>query len=393
MAHRYRVVPDPEQLPILVRHCSDARFVWNLALEQANYYRPGRRTPGVAERSLQLTAARRSTWLGEGSASVQQQALRDFDQALKSWWAGTHRRSTWRKAGRNEGFCVRDVKVVRLNRRWATIAVPKVGPVRFRLSRPLPDNCRQARVTLDRAGRWHVSFSAVQPIVVREPTGKVVGLDAGVRATLAFSDGRQVHAPALRASEMQRLRRLQRKQARQSKGSKRRARTKMAVAKLKAKEADRRRDFIEQATTALVREFDLIAIEDLAVKNMIRSVKGTVEAPGVNVAAKRALNRAISAQGWGTIRRRLTDKAATCGVTVVAVSPAYTSQRCAVCGHTDPDNRESQAVFRCRVCGHEANADVNAAVNILAAGLAVTARGGTPRSKGPDETRTRRVAA
>jgi putative transposase len=110
------------------------------------------------------------------------------------------------------------------------------------------------------------------------------------------------------------------------------------------------------------------------------------------VAAKRRLNRAISAQAWSMIRRRLSDKAATCGVVVVAVDPHQTSQRCAACGHTSPDNRESQAVFGCRACGHQANADVNAAVNILAAGLAVTARGGTSR-QGPDETRTQTVAA
>jgi len=141
-----------------------------------------------------------------------------------------------------------------------------------------------------------------------------------------------------------------------------------------------------------VREFDLIAVEDLAVKSMVRSAKGTIATPGVNVAAKRGLNRAISAQGWSMLCRRLEDKAGTCSVTVVAVDPRFTSQRCAVYGHTCPENRESQAVFRCRACGHEANADVNAATNILAAGLAVTARGGTSQRGGPDEARTQPVA-
>jgi len=93
------------------------------------------------------------------------------------------------------------------------------------------------------------------------------------------------------------------------------------------------------------------------------------------------------------LRRRLSDKAATCDVTVVAVNPAHTSKRCAACGHTCAENRENQAVFDCQACGHKANADVNAAKNILAAGLAVAARGGTPRSKGPGEARTQPVAA
>ena len=374
-------------------HAAHARFVWNLALEQANCYRPGRPTPSRAERYRQLAEARRDSWLGEGSSSVQQQALRDFDQALANWWAGTHRRPRWRKRGADEGFCVRDVRVQRLNRRWATLWVPKVGPVRFHLSRPLPERYGMARITLDRAGRWHVSFTAPQPTLERAPSARTVGLDAGVVATITDSDGRRFHAPGLRVAETARLRRLQRTLARQKGGSNRRARTKTAIARLRAREADRRRDWIEQTTTALVCGFDLIAVEDLAVKDMVRSAKGTIEHPGTNVAAKRGLNRAISAQGWSMFRRRLEDKAATCGVRIVAVDPANTSQRCAVCGHTCPDNRESQSVFRCRACGHGANADVNAAINILAAGLAVTARGGTPRGKGPDETRTRPVAA
>ncbi|MGH9062772.1 MAG: RNA-guided endonuclease InsQ/TnpB family protein [Acidimicrobiales bacterium] len=358
MAHRYRLVPDPGQVAMLARHCSDSQ----------------------------------GTWLGEGSSSVQQQALRDFDRALRNWWGGTHRRPRWRKAGLDEGFCVRDVALRRLNRRWASVVVPKCGPVRFRLSRPLPATYGMARVTMDRSRRWHVSFTAPQPVLEREPTGQVVGLDAGVVATLTTSAGAQHRAPALRPGEAERLRRLQRRLARQHKGSLRRAATKAAVARVKAREADRRRDWTRQTSTGLVRSFDLIAIEDLKVHHMVRSAGGTVTEPGTNVAQKRGLNRSISAQAWSMIRRRITDKAATCKVVVAAVDPAHTSQRCAACGHTDADNRESQAVFGCRACGHQANADVNAAINILAAGLAVTARGGTSH-QGPDEARTQPVAA
>jgi IS605 OrfB family transposase len=319
---------------------------------------------------------------------VQQQALRDFAIAVDNFYRGTHGRPRWRKKGLDEGFCIRDVTVVRLNGRWATVFVPKCGPIRFRQSRSLPASYGMARVTLDRAGRWHVSFTAPQPILRRQPTSQTVGLDAGVAATLTTSAGEHLHTPGLRIAEGQRLRRLQRRFSRQQKGSKRRERTKTSIAKLKARETDRRRDFIEQVTTRLVRGHDMIAIEDLAVKKMVASSKGGVDQPGRNVAQKRGLNRSIHAQGWAMIRRRLEDKAATCGVVVVAVDPAGTSQRCAICGYTASNNRESQAVFRCRSCGHHANADVNAARNILAAGLAVTARGGTPH-QGPSETRTR----
>jgi IS605 OrfB family transposase len=284
------------------------------------------------------------------------------------------------------------------SRKWATIFVPKCGRVRFRLSRPLPDNHGMARVTLDRAGRWHVGFAAPQPMVRRLPTGRTVGVDLGITHTITVSDrsfglcgdtGPLFDVRGLTDAEAQRKRRLERRLARQQKGSRRREITKHRLNKLRAKEVHRRRDFIEKATTAFVRAYDVVCIEDLKVKEMMGSAAGTIDNPGRNVAQKRRLNRGIASQGWATFRRRLTDKAATCGVTVVTVTPAFTSQRCADCGHTCPDNREKQAVFRCRACGHEVNADLNVANNILAAGLAVTARGGTSDS-GPGEARTTR---
>src|SRR2546426_1087638 len=189
MAFRYRFYPDVSQLPGCGRHSADARFVWNLALEQANWWRPGRGpAPGSAERHCQLAEARAGSWLGTGSSSVQQQALRDFDRAMRNWWAGTHGRPRWRKAGVDEGFCIRDVKVRRISRKWAEVHVPKVGWVRFRLTRPLGEH-GMARVTRDRAGRWHVSFSAPQPPVVRTATGAAIGVDLGVAPTVTTTPG------------------------------------------------------------------------------------------------------------------------------------------------------------------------------------------------------------
>lgn len=394
MAHKYRLNP-AGQVDDLVRHCADARFVWNLALEQANLYRKHwGPTPNSAVRNRQLAEARKGSWLGEGSSSVQQQALRDFDQAMRNWWAGTHGRPTWRSRERNNSFRVRDVNVRKLNLRWAELLVPKCGWVRFRLSRPLPAEFAMATITLDRAGRWHVSFTAPQPTVHRERTGETVGIDVGVVHTLTLSTGEHLDMPTLlTAGEAQRKTRLQRQLARQRKGSSRRERTKLAIAKLSAREVDRRNDWIETATTALVRRFDQISVEDLQVKNMVRTAKGTVEEPGANVRQKAGLNRSIHRQGWSKFRTRLEQKAeaATEKCSVIAVNPRGTSQRCAACGHTAKENRESQAVLRCRACGHTANADHNAAINIDAAGQAVTGRGGTPHQR-PDETSTTKAA-
>jgi putative transposase len=388
VAFRYRLYPADDQALVLARHCADDRFVWNLALEQANWYRPGRATPGAAERMRQLAEARQGTWLGEGSSSVQQQALRDFDQALRNWWAGTHRRPRWRSKDVHEGFCVRDVKVQRRSRKWAEVHIPKVGGVRFRLTRPLGAH-GMARVTKDRAGRWHVSFSAPQPAVTRTATATSVGVDLGVAHTVTTSAGEHLDIPGLRPGEAARLLRLERKKARQRKGSNRRARTKQAIAVLHARAADRRKDWAETTSTDLVRDHDLIVFEDLRVKDMLRSARGTTERPGRNVRAKAGLNRRIAAAGWSTLIRRTTQKAeASAGCEVVLVDARHTSQRCSACHHLDPGNRTTQATFRCLACGHADNADINAAKNILAAGLTATARGGRPEVRAPDEART-----
>src|SRR5664280_700701 len=378
MSHRYRLYPSPVQELACLRHCADARYVWNLALEQANCYRPHRGpTPGAAARQHQSAEARQETWLGEGSSSVQQQALRDFDRALANWWAGTHRRPTWRKAGVNQGFCVRDVAVGKINRRWAGLAVPKLGKVRFRLSRPLPSSYGMARITLDRAGRWHVSFSAVQAATDRRPTGSVIGIDRGVATTIATSDGEMFRAPTS-PNLVSKVDRLQRRLARQKRGSAKRAKTKvrLAGAHAHAQIVDRRRDWVEKTTTRLVYDHDVFVLEDLRVKNMIRRPKSKPDPDHVGAhlpngsTAKAGLNRAIARSSWSTLARRLEDKAAASGVTVVYVDPRYTSQQCRRCGHTAPENRESQAVFECVSCGHVNHADINAAENIVARGLA-----------------------
>jgi putative transposase len=228
------------------------------------------------------------------------------------------------------------------------------------------------RVTRDRSGRWHVAFAVVPEPVSGPGTGEVVGVDRGVAVSAALSTGQLLHCPALTPREAGRLRSAERKLARARRGSGRRANVKAQLARLKARQADRRRDWAEKTSTDLARRFDVVRVEDLKIRNMTRSAKGTAEAPGKNVAAKAKLNKAIHANGWGLLVRRLEDKAPG---RVEKVPPAYTSQRCSACGHNAKESRESQAAFLCVACGYAANADVNAARNI-AAGHAVKARGG-----------------
>jgi putative transposase len=319
---RYRLRPEPAQESILRHHCSHARYVWNLAVEQQSGWRPGRgHAPGYCAQAAQLTEARADRdWLAAGSQVVQQQALRDFAQAMANYFAGTHRKPTWRKEGRDEGFRIVAVKpghIRRLSHKVGEVWIPKVGWVRFRWSRA-------------------------------------------------------VHG--LRDSERVRLRRLQRRLAHAREGSHRRAQVKTAIARLKARERDRRKDWAEKVSTDVARRFDLIRVEDLRVTSMTRSARGTTERPGRNVRQKAGLNRSIQASGWGLLVRRLEDKAPG---RMEKIPSAFTSQRCSACGHVAAESRESQALFRCTACKYAGNADVNAAKNI-AAGHAVTARGRSP---------------
>jgi putative transposase len=376
---RYRMYPSAIQEAVLRDHCAHARFVWNLAVEQHLHWHQGRRSaPGYLEQCRQLTAARAEHgWLAAGSQMVQQQALRDFAQAMAAFFdpqnpAG---RPSWRKAGRDEEFRVVAVnvgQVRRLSRHGGEVRVPKAGWVRFRWSRAVPLGVKSYRVTMDRAGRWHVAFAAIPEPIPAPGNGKVVCIDRGVAISASLSTGELLRVPGLSATERRRMRRLERMLARARRGSNRRSHVRLALARLRARQTDRRKDWAEKASTDLARRFDIVRVENLNLKGMTRSARGTAGAPGRNVRQKAGLNREIMRSGWGLLVRRLEDKAPG---RVEKINPAFTSQRCSACGHVDAKSRESQARFVCTACGFACHADVNAAKNI-AAGHAVTARGG-----------------
>jgi len=376
MAHRYRMYPTAQQsVFMLERHCADARFVWNLAVEQFNWGRAGRSAPGPALRQKQLAEARQAfAWLAAGSSPVQQQALRDFDRAVAGFFTGVYRRPSWRRKHLDEGFCIRDSRVEITNRKWAQVFVPKLGVVKFRLSRPLPaGKLGMARVTF-KAARWHVSFPAAQPAVpgVRGRSENRVGIDRGVATTLALSDGTMLRAPVMRAAEQRTLARLQRQLARCRRGSVRRGKVKARIAALHARVADRRKDWVEKTTTGIVANYGVVAVEKLAVRNMVRAPKPKPDPDNEGHylpngrAAKAGLNKGIYANCWGMIAQRLEHKTSASGTTLVYVPAAFSSLECRNCGHSVKENRKSQAEFVCVNCGHHDHADIQAANTIIA---------------------------
>ncbi|MGP3934009.1 RNA-guided endonuclease InsQ/TnpB family protein [Nonomuraea sp. KM88] len=365
--------------------------MWNLAVEQNAHWRQGRRpAPGFAEQCRQLTEARReNAWLASGNADVQQQALKDFAKSRNAAFTSGFGIPTWRKKHTHEGFRVigtdrvpefnddgtaklnprsgkqimgRSVVVRKLNRRWAQVKVPGCGWVRFRSTRAALPEAKTYRVTF-RNNQWHIAF-AVMPDPVEAPgTGETIGIDRGVKVTAALSDGRKLTCPQLTTKERARIRKHQRRASRALKDSARKAAEYAKVAKLRARESNRRKDWCEKTSTMLARSYDVIRFEKLKITNMTASAKGTVEQPGQRVKQKSGLNRAILAQGWGVLRRRTEDKAPG---RVEDVPAPYTSARCSACGWIEKNSRKSQAEFVCVSCGFACNADENAAINVAA---------------------------
>lgn len=382
---RYLLGFKPEQETFAETIADICRAVWNTALEQRREFRRRGAWINYAEQCRQVSEAKREPgleWLAAAPSSVLQQVLRDLDRACR-----TH--GTWNVQWRSKASFVRSFRfpdpaklaAERLSRRWGRVKLPKFGWVKFRWTRPLGGTIRNATVLRD-GGRWYISVCVEDGVTQVEPNGKPpVGVDRGVKAAVATSDGCLRDREFVATGEAKRLRRLQQRHSRslrihgRNRRSNRRDSARAELGRLNARIRSRRKDFAAWTANRLTRDHGLIAVEDLKIASMTRSARGTVEQPGKNVRQKAGLNRAILDKGWGGFLRALEHKARYTGSQIVKVNPAYTSQRCSRCRHVDRKSRESQADFRCTACGYRDNADVNAAKNILAAGLAVTGRG------------------
>ena len=267
--------------------------------------------------------------------------------------------------------------------RWDSVPHPTVtrvylkgvGHVRVHQHRAVKG--RVKTITAKReAGRWYLVLSCDDvPAEPREPANSTVGIDVGVASFLTTSSGVHVPNPRLLAATAGRLAAAQRDLAGEKRGSARRKKAVAKVARLHGKVRRQRLDHAHKTALALVRDHDRIVHEDLKIASMTRRPKPRPDGSGGHqpngAAAKAGLNKSIHDAGWGIFLRVLFAKAESAGRTVIAVDPRHTSQRCAQCGHTASGNRVTQAEFRCLACGHQAHADVNAAKNILRAGLAL----------------------
>ena len=374
------------------RFAGACRFVFNRALarqnenhEAGNKYIPYGK---MASWLVEWKNATETQWLKDSHSQPLQQSLKDLERAYKNFFRKRAAFPRFKKRGQNDAF--RYPQGVKLDQENSRIFLPKLGWMRYRNSRQVTGVVKNVTVSQS-CGKWYISVQTESEVSTPvHPSASMVGLDAGVAKLATLSDG-TVFEPVNSFQKNQKtLARLQRQLSRKVKFSNNWQKQKRKIQRLHSRIANIRRDYLHKVTTTVSKNHAMIVIEDLKVSNMSKSAAGTVSQPGRNVRAKSGLNRSILDQGWYEMRRQLEYKQLWRGGQVLAVPPAYTSQRCACCGHTAKENRLSQSKFRCQVCGYTANADVNGARNILAAGHAVLACGemvqsGRPLKQEPTE--------
>ena len=399
---RFRVRFTPDQLAYADQVSGVCRAVWNTGLDQRRQYRQRRAWINYPEQCRELADAKTDpdlSWLAEAPGHCLQQTLKDLDRACRThgtWRVKFRSKTRWAPSFRfPEG---KQMRVQRLSKRWGQVNLPKFGQVRFRWTRDLGGTIRSATLTRDSVhGHWYVSLLVEDGILeaAGDPALPAVGIDRGVSVALALSDGRMLNQDFTSTRGQAAIVRLQQQAARQhgprvpgTRGRKGRRppskgwlRTRARIMKKLAKQRRRRDDFTAKTASTLTRTHSLIAVENLRVTNMTRRAapKPDPEQPGVflpnGAAQKSGLNRAILGKGWGKFLLNLHHQARYTGTRIILVPAAFTSQSCHQCQHVSAGNRESQAGFRCTRCAWHGNADTNAALNILAAGLAASGRG------------------
>ncbi|MDA8288144.1 MAG: transposase [Actinomycetota bacterium] len=396
-AYKFRLRPTANQ-HVALGQCLDAhRELYNAALQERRdaYERVVRQSPGYwsarrpkgpvtySLQSGQLTDIRAlRPEIARWSFSSEQATLRRLDKAFGAFFRRV-------KAGETPGYprfkpahrfdsveWPKDGDGCRWHPEAARVYLQGIGHVKVTVHRAVEG--RVKTISVKREGRrWFLVLSCDDvPVKPLEPTGKTVGIDVGIASFATTSEGHHIDNPRWGRQAADDLARAQGVLARKKRGSANRRAARETVAARHRKVTNQRRDFHHKTARALVNDYDVICVEGLSITNMVHWVKPRPDSdnPGNFLpngqAAKAGLNRSIQDAGWAQFVSILKGKAEEAGRDVIDVNPRHTSQMCAKCGHVEAGNRVSQAVFRCRRCGHEAHADVNAARNILRAGLA-----------------------
>ncbi len=371
LRYGYRLYPTPGQRTALAKAFGCARVVFNDGLRvRQEAFAAGLPYVSDSELSAQLTkwkATPERAWLGEVSAVVLQQALVDLNAAYRNFFASATGRRKGPKAGPPRYRSRKDSRqAIRFTRNakfsitpGGKLRLPKIGGIPVRWSRPLPSAPSSVTVIKDAAGRYFASFvieTEPRPLPRTEP---VIGIDLGLAHFAVLSDGRKIPSPRFLRRAEKKLRRAQRSLSRKQEGSRNREKARSGVARVHARVADARREFHHQLSTALIRENQAVAVEDLAVKGLGRT----------------RMAKSVDDAGWSAFVRMLEYKAHRYGRSFYRIGRFEpTTQVCSSCGAKDGPKALGLRIWRCQRCGVWLDRDINAAVNVArAAGLAVTA--------------------
>ncbi|WP_013320409.1 RNA-guided endonuclease InsQ/TnpB family protein [Gloeothece verrucosa] len=361
--YQFRVYPTKDQQIAIARLFGCCRVVWNDALSFCQEkYKQGEKKPSYGELSKRLTQLKKSSekeWLGEVSSIPLQQSLKDLEQAYSNFFKSCKGERKGkkikppkfkkRKSRQSAKFTDNGFKV-----RQHNVYLPKIGKLRIVWTRPLPSPPSSVTLIKDSADRYFLSFVVeIHPEKLPD-NEQSIGIDLGIIDFATFSNGEKVKAPKPLKKRLKRLKKLQRKFSRKKKGSKRREVARKKVAKLHAKIADTRKDFLHKLSTRVVRENQTIALEDLNTSGLMKN---------------RKLARAISDLGWCTFRDMLTAKSEKYGRDLRIIDRwEPTSQKCSCCGKKGGKKELYVREWLCLFCGTWHDRDVNAAKNILVAG-------------------------
>lgn len=368
-AYRVRFYPTPEQAHNLAQTFGCTRFVYNWALNRRKraYFDQGVKLY-TKDLSAAITALKKeegTTWLKEVSSVPLQQALRHLDAAYTNFFEGRTDYPTFKKKHHEQSATYTD-NAFTLKGDKLMLAKHN-APLPIVWSRPLPKGAKPSSVTIsqDKIGRYFVSILVEEDITPLAPTNTSVGIDLGLKSFLVTSDGETIDNPKYYARDEKKLAKAQRKHARKKKGGKNREKARKKVAKLHARIADTRRNFQHQASSKLIRENQVICLETLNVKGMLKN---------------HCLAKAISDVGWGEFTRQLEYKAAWYGRTLVKIDRWYPSSKtCSACGYVLDTLTLDIREWVCPNCGVCHDRDINAAQNVLTEGLSVSACGGNGR--------------
>jgi putative transposase len=364
-AYRFRFYPTPEQEQILARTFGCARFAYNYMLRlRTDAWLKEQKRVGYHETSAALTVLKKQpeyAWLNEVSSVPLQQALRHLQTAFNNFFA---KRARYPQFKRKDGPQSAEYTSSAFKWDGKSLKLAKMdAPLAIRWSRQIPKAAKVTTVTVSRdtAGRYFVSLLCDDAVAAKPAAHGKVGIDLGLTHFAVLSTGEKIAAPNTFRRYEKKLTKLQRRLAKKAKGSNRRKKARLKVAKLHAKIADSRRDFLHKLSTRLINENQVIAIESLSVSNMQKN---------------RCLSKSISDASWSEFVRQLEYKARWYGRELIGIDRWYpSSKRCSDCGYTMPKMPLSVREWACPECGSIHDRDINAARNVLAAGLAVSAHG------------------